>query len=131
MATDGIPNERATYRPRAPRKNGEATWTTSGANARRTASIWRVGRPTWNCRTGTLVRPMTGKPRYVEGAGDGATMTTSWPSAASESTTRQTLVVTPFTVGRKDSVTIAIRTVCTVARQGCAQPTVGGVSSER
>ena len=71
----------------------------------------RVGRPTRNARSVTVGTVTTVKPRYLLGAGEGQmTRTSCPPAAARQSSTRQTLVVTPLSVGRNDSVTIAIRT---------------------
>nr|WP_257907401.1 hypothetical protein [Janibacter limosus] len=54
---------------------------------------------------------MTGK---VAGAGPGAMIIALWPCSRRFSATRQTLVVTPLRLGRKDSVAIATLTVFTV-----------------
>lgn len=70
----------------------------------------RVGRPARNPRTGTAGRVRTTCPAKVAGAGPGAMIIALWPCSRRFSATRQTLVVTPLRLGRKDSVAIATRT---------------------
>ena len=53
-----------------------------------------------------------------------------WPCSRRFSATRQTLVVTPLRLGRKDSVAMATRTLTNVARRHPSPVTVRWVSGE-
>ncbi len=64
------------------------------------------------------------------GAGRGQTTETRWPRAARHSTTRQTEVVTPLSVGRKDSVTTTMRTTPSVPPPGDGPATAGSGSGD-
>ena len=85
---------------------------TSGLNPSISGSIDRCGNPTGNKPlTAKLGTRLTLKPAYVVGASalSGAITSASCPLAANVSKTRRTELVTPFTWGRKDSVTTATR----------------------
>ena len=72
----------------------------------------------------------TGLAAKVAGAGPGAMIIALWPCSRRFSATRQTLVVTPLRLGRKDSVAMATRTLTNVARRRPSPVTVRWVSGE-
>ena len=85
---------------------------TSGLNPSISGSIERCGKPTGSKPlTAKLGTRLTRNPAYVDGAFSlsGAITIASWPLAERVSRTRRTELVTPFTWGRKDSVTTATR----------------------
>src|SRR5690606_39537913 len=115
------PRRRAAASPLAPTTNGEARCTTSGPNPASAVSTVRVGTPTGRVFTtgrSTDGTRTTGAPRYSSGPAPGATTSTSSPRAVRCSTTRSTELVTPFTCGRKLSVTMATRTSQSVRPAG-------------
>ena len=109
---DGGQAELLRRRPAHARRGRTATPGARRPGGRRAARPRSAG---WAARPGTTARgrwPPGGRryPAWLRGAGSGAMTTASWPPARSCSRTRHTLVVTPLRLGRKDSVTIAIRT---------------------
>ena len=114
----------------APRTNGDATCTTSGANRPAGPRPHRsAARPGTAGRARTRRRARDTRPSSTARAG--AMTTTSCPRSRRHSSTRQTLVVTPLRLGRNDSVTMAMRTITSVRTKGEGTATSRGVSGER
>ena len=116
-ATAGMRSCRAAKAPAAPRTKGLARWMMSGLNARRASVTVALGTPIGSeSMSGmrTVGTRTISKPRYSwisswKSRAPGATTIASCPSRWRCSSTLSTEFVTPLTLGRKDSATMATR----------------------